>query len=252
MYMMYVDESGDPGLVNSPTDYFALSGIVVHERQWRTVISAMLQFRRNLKALYGLPARAELHASEFINKNMHNLPRHVRLAILRNALDELARTAGILVTNVIVDKTTKSAGYDVFENAWRTLFQRFENTLRFGNFPGGFKDDYGIVFTDDTAGDKLNRIVRRMAQYNPIPNVGGYGAGFHNAPVMKVIEDPHGKNSAESLIIQMADVCAYFLHQRAKPNSYIRKKGAHHYFNRLTPVLNTKASNKNGFEIVEL
>ena len=31
MYLMYVDESGDSGLVNSPTRYFVLTGMVVHE-----------------------------------------------------------------------------------------------------------------------------------------------------------------------------------------------------------------------------
>jgi hypothetical protein len=30
MYFMYVDESGDPGLVGSPTRYFTLSGLVIH------------------------------------------------------------------------------------------------------------------------------------------------------------------------------------------------------------------------------
>jgi len=28
---MYVDESGDPGLVGSPTEHFLLTGLVVHE-----------------------------------------------------------------------------------------------------------------------------------------------------------------------------------------------------------------------------
>lgn len=249
---MYVDESGDPGLAGSPTDYFALSGIVVHEREWRTFMASLLNFKRQMKATYGLPVRAELHASEFINKNPHGLQKHVRLAILRSALDELARTPNVMITNVIIDKRTKTPGYDVFDNAWRTLFQRFENTLRYGNFPGGFRDDYGIIFTDDTAGNKLNQIVRKMAVYNPIPNQAAYGIGYRNAPVVRVIEDPHGKNSADSLAIQMADVCAYFLHQRSKPNSYVRKKSAQNYFARLAPVLNTRASTKNGFGIVEL
>lgn len=31
MYLMYVDESGDSGLLGSPTRYFVVSGIVLHE-----------------------------------------------------------------------------------------------------------------------------------------------------------------------------------------------------------------------------
>ncbi len=31
---MYVDESGDMGLVNSPTRFFVLSGVVIHEMRF--------------------------------------------------------------------------------------------------------------------------------------------------------------------------------------------------------------------------
>jgi hypothetical protein len=85
-----------------------------------------------------------------------------------------------------------------------------------------------------------------------VPNDPAYGGGYRNMPVVKIIEDPHGLSSEESLPIQMADVCAYFLQQRSKPNAYIRSRGARFYVNRLKPVLNTWASRKNGLGIVEL
>jgi len=37
MFLMYVDESGDTGLTNSPVDYFVLSGLIIHELRWRTL-----------------------------------------------------------------------------------------------------------------------------------------------------------------------------------------------------------------------
>lgn len=250
MYLMYVDESGDTGLTGSPTDYFALSGIVVHERSWRPFMDTLLALKRTMRAVYGLPVRAEIHASEFIKSPVHGLARHVRLAILRNTLDELAKIPDISITNVIVDKTTKNPGYDVFENAWRALFQRFENTLIYGNFPGAHRNDFGTVFTDATGGMRLVRLMRRMNVYNPVPNVGG--GGFRMLPLARIIEDPHAKDSAEALAIQMADVCAYFLHQRYKPNSYVRRQGARFYFDRLGPVLNLKASHTSPLGIVQL
>jgi Protein of unknown function (DUF3800) len=39
MYLMYVDESGDPGLNNSPTRYFTLTGMVVHEQRWHETVN---------------------------------------------------------------------------------------------------------------------------------------------------------------------------------------------------------------------
>lgn len=252
MYIMYVDESGDTGLVNSPTSYFALSGLVVHESDWRQFINHLINFRKTMRAVYGLPIRAEIHASEYIKSMVHGLPRHTRLAILRNFIDELAKFPSISLTNVIVDKQGKPLNYDVFDNAWKVLFQRFENTLVHGNFPGSYKNDHGIVITDATNGEKLVRLVRRMAVYNFIPNQQKFGGGARNVPITRIIEDPHGKDSADTLPIQACDTVAYFLMQKYRPNSYIKRKHAQHYFNRLMPVLNTKARTTNGFGIVQI
>ena len=252
MYLMYVDESGDSGLVNSPTQYFALSGLVVHESRWRDFLNALIALRKLLRATYGLPIRAEIHAAHYINHKPVNLARNARLMVLRRTIDELAKLDYISITNVVVRKEGKAEDYDVFERAWQTLFQRFENTLQGGNFPGAHRNDFGIIITDATAGKKLSQLVRRMAVFNYIPNDGAHGGGARNMPITRIIEDPYGKDSAHSLPIQMADVSAYFLHQLYKPSSYIKKQRAQKYFNRLTPVLNTRASRFNPQGIVEL
>lgn len=252
MYLMYVDESGDSGLVNSPTDYFALSGLVIHESRWRDFINQLITFKRTMRSVHGLPVRAEIHASEFIKSKVYGLARHTRLSILRNFIDEIALNQDISITNVIVDKRQKQQGYDVFEYAWQALFQRFENTLTNGNFPGAHRNDHGIIITDATNGTKLSRMVRRMAVFNYIPNMQQYGPGARNLPITRIIEDPYGKDSAETLPIQACDSVAYFLLQKFKPNTYIKKTHAQNYFDRLRPVLNTHASKTNGFGIVVL
>jgi hypothetical protein len=122
LYLMYVDESGDTGLTNSPTRYFVLSGLIVHESYWRELINTLVAFKRKMRTLHGLPVRAEIHASEFVNTRAYDLERHVRLAILRNTLDELAKLDFISLTNVVVDKENKPDNYDVFHSAWGTLF----------------------------------------------------------------------------------------------------------------------------------
>lgn len=253
MYLMYVDESGDTGLVGSPTRFFALSGLVVHESRWREFLQKLIAFRKTLRSVHGLPLRGEIHASEFIRSKVFNLDRHVRLAILRNTLDELAKISDVRITNVIVDKQGKPATYDVFNSAWGTLFQRFENTLVHGNFPGAHRKDHGIVITDATAGKKLARLVRKMAVINYIPNdTSMFGGGSRNIPILRVIEDPYGKDSAQTLPVQMVDVTAYFLMQRFAPNAYIRKQRAHNYFERLKPVLNVRASRYDKFGVVKI
>jgi hypothetical protein len=229
-----------------------LTGLVVHESDWREFLTRLITFRKTLRDVYGLPVRMELHASEYIGGRVLSLRRHERLAILRNCVDELAKMPFVSVTSVVVNKQTKLAPYDVFEKAWKTLFQRFENTLNYGNFPGGHRNDYGLVITDATAGHKLARLVRKMAVFNMVPHDAWAGGGARNVPILKVIEDPFGKDSRQSLPVQMADVAAYFCQQKFAPNSFIRKQGAANYYDRLRPVLNLRASRNNAQGIVVL
>jgi hypothetical protein len=253
MYLMYVDESGDTGLVRSPTSYFALSGLVIHESKWRDFVMQIANMRQTLRAVYNLPIRTEIHAAEYIRKGpVPGMAPHVRLAILRNFIDELSKMNFISITNVLVDKSSKIPPYDVFTNAWQALFQRFENTLKNGNFPGAYRNDFGLVFTDNTDGKKLTRLVRRMSVFNYIPHMAWAGPGARNIPILRVLEDPHPKDSRNSYFIQAADTCAYFLLQRFSPNRFVRQSGAKNYLDRLAPVLNRRASYNHPLGIVVL
>jgi hypothetical protein len=127
--------------------------------------------------------------------------------------------------------------------------------MNYGNFPGSHRSDFGIVINDNTDGMKLLKLVRKMAVYNPIPHtvsLYGMGSGYRILPIRKIIEDPNSRDSKYSYLIQSCDVVAYFLLQRFAPNNFIRKMGAQHYFDRLAPVLNTRASRTDPLGIVVL
>jgi hypothetical protein len=131
MYLMYVDETGDPGLVNSPTRYFVLMGMVLHELRWREYLERLIEFRRRMRRTYGLKLREEIHASAMMNRprDLIRIKRYDRLAIIRHLLDELSQMADLNVINVVVDKQHKQPDYDVFDAAWTALIQRLENTI---------------------------------------------------------------------------------------------------------------------------
>ncbi|MBZ0217748.1 MAG: DUF3800 domain-containing protein [Fimbriimonadaceae bacterium] len=249
---MYVDESGDTGRKPGSTRYFCLSGIAVHESDWREYVNRLIAFRRVLRDNYNLPLRAEIHASEYMQRAVFGIEKYKRLAILRNSLDELAKLPFISITNILVDKEGKPQDYDVLQAAWGVLFQRFENTMQSGNLPGNHNEDFGMVITDAVSGKKLIRLTRKMAVHNPIPNNPFYGPGTRNMPIVKIIEDPSGRDSGESLPIQMCDVSAYFLKQSVDPSVYLRKKAATNYFSRLEPVLNKRASGRDRLGVVRI
>jgi hypothetical protein len=255
MYLMYVDESGDVGLTNSPSRYFVLTGLVIHELRWRDMLDQLVAFRRQMRSKYGLHLRDELHAAALITSPgaLSRIKRYDRLAIVREFADELAQIADINVINIVVDKRGKSAGFDVFEWAWKSLIQRFENTTSHRNFRGPQNsDERGIILPDNTDGQKLQRLLRKMRHYNPIPNQAAFGSGYRNLRLQTIIEDPWLKDSAHSYFIQAADLCAYLLYQHLEPNTYMRKKAGYNYFQRLDPILCKVASSTDPLGIVRL
>jgi len=253
---MYVDESGDCGLHNSRTNFFVLTGLVIHESCWAKCLDQIGDFRKSMRQNYGLKLREELHAYALINKPgaLQRIRRNDRLTIVRNFADELAKMPDINLINIVIDKTNKPANYDVFEKAWMALIQRFENTLRNQNFPNSNPGlmECGIILPDNTDGKKLTQLLRKMRQYNPIPNQLHYGTGYRNMKLAFLIEDPHMKDSQHSYFIQAVDVAAYLLYQYLNPSSYMRKTGGKNYFQRLEPILCTVASRSNTLGVVHL
>ena len=251
MYMMYVDESGDTGTSNSPTRYYILSGLIIHELRWNQVLDNMITFRKHLRNQKGLKLREEIHATNFLNKpgELKRIARNERLGILKNCIDWLSNQTDLSIISVVLDKENKTE--NVFESTWQLLVQRFENTISHKNFPGPvYPDERGIIISDNTDGKKLIRLVRKMRRFNPIPSL--YGTGSRNLPLRYVIEDPFMKSSEESYFHQMMDVVAYCARQMYEPNSYMKKKGGHNFYKRLEPVLFKKASKSNKFGVVEI
>lgn len=245
MYFLYVDEAGDPGLVNSPTTHFALSGIVLHELVWKTILERIIDFRHYLRQRYTLKLREEIHAGNFINKPgaMKRIAKSMRLRILREVIDFEAGVTDMNVISIVVDKRNKPNGFDVFEYAWRILFQRFQNTISYRNFPGPQNaSDYGIVFVDVTSEKHLRDLLRRMRHYNPVPHIDGR-PGYRQMPLTLLLEDPVHRNSQHSYFVQLADVNAYFLFQfKCKTGKYVLRQGGRNYYTRLDPVLCKVAS----------
>jgi hypothetical protein len=170
LYLMYVDESGDTGTVNSPTNWFALSGLVLHELRWLKTLNALIDFRRYLRQKYGLKLREEVHATEFIHRpgDLARIPKHQRLLLLGEVLNFEAALSGVSILNVVVSKDNKPEGFQVFERAWTLLLQRFHNTIDYRNFPGPQNpEDKGIVFTDQTTAMTLQKAVETETQVQP-------------------------------------------------------------------------------------
>lgn len=254
MYLMYVDESGDTGIQNSPTRHFALSSLIVHELRWQAALDQLIAFRQRMRDLFGLKMREEIHASGMINKpgELVRINRNDRLTVLRAFLDEITRLPDVSVINVIMDKHPTHTSDEVFDRSWQVLIQRFENTLTHRNFPGPANpDDRGLIICDETDA-RLDRLLRRMRRYNPIPNQQTYGVGYRDLRLKYIVEDPVHRDSRHTYFLQAVDTIAFFLYQALAPSAFIRKKGAKKYLLRLDPVLCKHATTSNRYGVVHL
>ena len=266
MYLMYVDDSGDCGMPadGSPSPLFCLSGLVVHELRWRQTLADLAAFRRRLHTQYKVNIEDELHAAEMISKpsklaaSLQRLKKHERLAIVRQFADAIAGLSDVNIINVVVDKRSGRAPNkdEVFRWAWYAMFQRFENTIRYQNFPGPKNsDDQGVVFPDNTDGQKLKRFLQRMQLSNPLKIRDRSGAFvYEDKPIRVIIEDPILRDSRESYFIQAADCTAFLLTQSIEPSKYMKRHGGNAYLARLAPVLCKRASDKDprGMGVVRL
>jgi len=262
MYLMYVDESGDCGLPGSgsPTKYFCLTGLVVHELRWLDVVADILEFRRWLKQKYGIYLDEELHAGEMINKpkktpkSIRSLRKYERLAVIRNFADAIARLSDVSLINVVVDKQKYATKDEIFRKAWYVLFQRFENTIRYQNFPGPRNaDERGLVFADETDSRKLRVYLTKMRQRNPLMVKQRSGAfAVKDEPIRVIIEDPVVRDSRLSYLIQAADCATFVFKQYIEPSAFMKRHGGNAYLNRLGPVLCKHASLNDPMGIVRV
>jgi hypothetical protein len=213
----------------------------------------MVGFRKMLRDTKGLKLRDEIHSTHFINKpgDLIRIKRNDRLDIMKKCIDWANAQTDISTFSVVVDKQGRTD--DIFEVAWNALLMRFENTIRHKNFVGPQNpDDRGIVLSDNTEGEKLRGLIRKMRHYNTIPNRQDmYQGGYKNVKLEYIIEDPIFRDSQYSFMHQLNDVIAYCVRQKYEPNNYMKKKGAVNFYNRLSNIV-VKVVSKSNNGIVEL
>jgi hypothetical protein len=108
MHLVYVDESGDPGMAVSSSRYFILCGLLVHHADWHDVRSQLKDLRERLKSMHGLCPDAEIHAAEFLSssRNHLGLNQRQRIQCLLHLLGFLERTQKLKPFRVSIDKLT--------------------------------------------------------------------------------------------------------------------------------------------------
>jgi hypothetical protein len=205
MYLAYVDDSGDDGPHGSRT--YTLGCLLVSAESWPTVFDDLISFRRQMKAIFGIPVNAEIKANYLIrNKGAFKalaLSERSRKRIYQLAMRQ-QNNLGTKTFAIVIDKEKLAARDNPRpprEVAWEYLLQRLERlSTKSGNTPVMVIHDEGEALTIR----KLTRRARRIGTAGS-----AFGTGSLKRPATYLIDDPVPRDSKHSFFIQLADLNAY-------------------------------------------
>lgn len=217
MYLAYLDESGDSGYNNSPTNFFILSCVLVHEANWLNTLDALIAMRRQLKQVHNIPTRPEIKAIDIKSGqgvfNSLGWSRLKRFQLFSELLDFEGRDLPIKVFAVAINKPlAQTRGWEPRERAWTFALERINRFCQ--------PSDWSIIFPDQGHGYFIRRQLRKMRRFHSVPS--HWQAGSISYRVERIIEDPNDRKSQDSYFIQLADWNSYAAHRSTyidtKPN----------------------------------
>lgn len=210
MFLTYFDESGDSGLLNSPTRYFVLSGLIVHESHWLSSLDKLIDLRRRLRITYGIASRPEIKSTD-LRRGQGPLVSlrwslHQRMRLYRGLMVYQARyLSDVKMFAIAIDKANCHArGKDPRETAWVYALQRIDR------YCSGV-DEPAMIFPDEGHGLFIKRLLRKNRRFHNVPKK--WGGGSFKIPMTRIVEDPSDRQSHDSYFIQCADWNAYAAHR---------------------------------------
>lgn len=204
--MAYVDETGDTGAVSlaGSSSCYALGCVLVDLNDWAAAFDRFVEFRKGLRATFGIPLRQELKANYLIRNSGglrgRNLSPSQRQYIYREHLRliaDLPARAFAVVTDKARVGVSGSACHDV---TWEMLLQRFERTCT-------YEDTTLLISHDEGENDSVRRHVRKARRHLTAGSMLGGGSLRFRAD--KILDDPIPRTSKHSYFIQLADLVAY-------------------------------------------
>jgi hypothetical protein len=211
MHLVYVDESGDPGINNSPTASYILSGLKIPAEHWHDAQARLLSFCHRMRDRLGLKLSAEIHAAEFLGgaKTFLGLEPRQRLRVALWLLRELGEVPGLSCHSVAY---LKQAQPEPMKACWRQL---------------------AADLTSSSSGPML--LIADMGEAEVIKNTISAFRSAHPSQAL-IIEDPFHRDSRHSYFLQAADLVAYLQRQRHHPNALFRSTQPEELFSELDRV----------------
>jgi hypothetical protein len=219
VYLLYVDESGDPG-PKGQGQHFVLSGLIVHETHWAGCFRLIKDLRIALREEFNIRRNQELHANKVIAGRGALWGRRWsiddRIRVFQLVLEAVSQMSGLRSVNVCINKNSVQfaggKGFPVLETAWKFLLQRFHNYMEHRK---SGSTECGMVIHDAGHEVEVRKLMRKLRVFNPVPS--RFGPGSRNVPLVHLIEDPVPRDSYHAQFIQLCDFLAYAVLRQEEP-----------------------------------
>lgn len=261
MDIFYIDESAS-------ADTFVMSSVRIpllrfgNDGQWWVswphYYEAARAWRRDLAAKHSLKIRPEIHSSDFLagKGKMHASGRVLTKAeaadAFRYGLSQLSFLDDASIITAFATAKSALFGQTKMKATLTGLLQRLERQTT--------KEERAALTFFDEGHREYWKIYRRSQAYMPVGSaLGGWGSGATKSlPLKQFVEDGNIKSSADSYVLQIADMVAYAALQKLKHEAGIlpqwRVALNHHTLYDAIPLrhINVLATNKRKDGIVPI
>lgn len=227
MHLVYIDESME-------NNWVAISALIIDGETWAENLSDLQLMRSYFRSTYGIYARREFHARDWVSGhgNIANrvVPKGLRCYLFNRQLEIIASLEGALLINAYGPRK-------MLDRLWERLVTRINRCMR-------EKQSRAILICDEGKQSIYVPLSRKLRKYNYIPSKYGAwedGSESINIPIQRVLEDPFFVRSDRSFFVQAADFCAYALLRQEIPNENRNKYGIGQSFQLLEPIIVTAA-----------
>jgi Protein of unknown function (DUF3800) len=194
---------------------YSLGCVLVDSRRWPDVFDELIEYRRFIKASFGIPIRAEVKANYLLRNGgphfrAHPVSEGARYRIYRGFL-RLQRKLDLSVFGVVVRKDRMqrlAITRDPREMAWEWLLQRLE---RFST-----KGATEVLLVHDEGESAMIRKATRRARRAGTAG-SAIGGGPLRRPARLIVDDPVPRQSDQSYFVQLADLVAYAAFRHVYP-----------------------------------
>lgn len=216
MYILYLDESGDPDALGRTQNHFVLGGAAVFEGEIFTITRKVEDTQQALFPTIRIPL--EFHAQHIYKgkDRWRTESEEKRLNTMDAIYGIIAeqRFPNLVLFATAVHVTWPSTAQQVLDDAFHDVCQRF-NTFLVRQFNAGYPTK-GLIVVDKSGSGRERRYRELQMSFQT--------QGMKRGYLGNVVDIPYFAESHHTRMMQLADFCAYavFLHYEAGDSRYFR------------------------------